>query len=117
MYSDTLDDILKLIPVRRNYLKHVIDEWFEETYLDRINKDMGQNDITVDLFDEVRNGPDVCVPPMTKPDDVTLKQMIDYLHTRTLFSMNELKQKSPEWIENLYLQKLRENEENRLRRQ
>ena len=117
MYSDTLDDILKLIPVRRNYLKHVIDEWFEETYLDRINKDMGQNDITVDLFDEVRNGPDVCVPPMTKPDDVTLKQMIDYLHTRTLFSMNELKQKSPAWIENLYLQKLRENEENRLRRQ
>jgi hypothetical protein len=117
MYKDTINDILKLIPIRRNYLKHVIDEWIEETYLDKISKEMGRNDITVSSFDELDGSPDPCVPPPTKPEGISDEEMIDFIIKNTLYSRKDIEKnesKEPGWIEDMYLKKLRDIETNRL---
>ena len=118
IYSETINDILKHIPIRRNYLKHIIDEWFEETYLDMINKKMGRNDITIDTIDELPNRPDVCAPPQTKPDEITDEEMIKYIMKNTLYRREDIEKnesEEPGWIENLYLKKLRNEKHDELR--
>jgi hypothetical protein len=109
MYKDTIDNLLNHYPIRRNYLIHIIEEWFEETYLERIHKEMDRNDITLDSFDILSGGPDVCVPPQTKPDEITDEEMIKYIMKNTLFSKKDIvknESEEPGWIENLYLKKL-----------
>ena len=118
IYSETINDILKHIPIRRNYLKHIIDEWFEETYLDMIHKKMDRNDITIDTIDELPGRPDVCAPPQTKPDEITDEEMIDYIMKNTLFSRKDIEKnesEEPGWIEMLYLKKLRNEKHDELR--
>jgi len=114
--KDIVNELASDIPVRRAYIKYIIEEWFDDTYLGEIQGKMKRTDVQIDHFNEYPEKADVCVPPITKPEDVTLKQMIDYLHLNTMFGMNQLLQKSPEWIEKAYLDKLRSNEIDRLRR-
>jgi len=118
IYSETINDILKYIPIRRNYLKHIFDEWFEETYLDMIHEKMGRNDITIDTIDELSGGPDVCVPPQTKPDEITDEEMIEYIMKNTLYRRKDIEKnesEEPGWIEDLYLKKLRNEKHDELR--
>ena len=114
--EEVLNELVSDIPVRRGYLRYVIEEWFDDTFLEDIQNAMKRTDISIDEFEEYPDKAQICVPPITKDENVTLKQMIDYIHLNTLFSMNELKQQSPEWIEKTYLDKLRSDEKNRVRR-
>ena len=79
---------------------------------------MGRNDISVDEL-SLSDSTDVCVPPVTKPDDVTTDEMIDYIMKNTLFSKKDLlkyEDEEPGYIEDIYLIKLRNAEAERLRR-
>lgn len=116
--SDFVGGILSTFPVRRNYLYYLIEEWFEDTFLSKISNMMGRNDISVNEL-SLSDRTDVCVPPMTKPDDVTQDEMIDYIMKKTLFKRKDLlkyEDDEPGYIEDLYLKKLRNDEEERLRR-
>jgi hypothetical protein len=60
---------------------------------------------------------DICVPPMTKPEDIKTQEMMDYIKANTLFSyidMENYEEEEPGWIEKTYLQKLRQKEYERL---
>lgn len=117
IYKETIDGLLRFIPVRKNYLLYAIENWFEETYLLEIEKKMGRNDLEIDEIFESGNDMGVCVPPMTKPEDVTMEDMIDYIKNNTLYRHNEIERREkeePGWIEKTYLQKLRRNEIDRL---
>ena len=79
---------------------------------------MGRNDISVDEL-SLSDRTDVCVPPMTKPDDVTQDEMIDFILKKTLFRIDDLlryEKEEPGYIEDLYLKKLRNVEQERLGR-
>ena len=115
--KDIINELASDIPVRRAYLKYIIEEWFDDTYLGEIQSKMKRTDVQIDHLSEYPERPDVCVPPVTKPEGVTLRQMIGYLHLNTMFGMELLLQKSPEWIEKAYLDKLRSKEIDQLRRQ
>ena len=96
---------------------YAIENWFEETYLLEIEKKMGRNDLEIDEIFESGNDMGVCVPPMTKPEDVTMEDMIDYIKKSTLFSYKDIEEhekEAPGWIEKTYLQKLRQSEIDRL---
>ena len=113
--KDIVNELSSVIPVRRNYLRYVIEEWFEDTYLSEVQNKMKRTDISVDEFSEYPDKAQICVPPMTKPDDVSLGDMIDFVKANTLYSRSELEKKSPEEIEKLYLDKLRSKEMSRVR--
>ena len=114
--SNFVDGILGVFPIRRNYLYYLIEEWFEDNFLNKISNMMGRNDISVNelsFSDRVYT----CVPPMTKPDDVTQDEMIDFILKKTLFRIDDLlryEKEEPGYIEDLYLKKLRNAEEERL---
>jgi len=113
--EDKFNDILDIVPIRATYLSHLILQWFEDTKLSDAKNMIGRDDIDVDKLDVLHDTADVCAPPPTKPDNVTKDEMIDYIIVNTLFKKEELKKKSDEWIEKMYLGKLRNQKEKELR--
>jgi len=106
------------IPVRLSYLKYIFEEWFDDTYLGEIQKFMGRNDIYISEFDISSVDAQICVPPVTKPEDVTEEDMIELILKTTLFKRDQLlkyENEEPGFIEKTYLEKLRSEEMNRVR--
>jgi hypothetical protein len=119
IYPVMIDELITDIPIRKNYLLYLIEEWFEDTKLDDIQKDFNRNDLSLDyvsVFESRKRG-DICVPPISKPEDITMQEMMDYIRKTTLFSyedMEEYEEEEPGWIENMYLGKLNAKERERL---
>jgi len=119
IYPVMIDELITDIPVRKNYLLYLIEEWFEDTKLDDIQKDFNRNDLSLDyvtVFEYKKRG-DICVPPISKPEDITMQEMMDYIKKTTLFSyedMEENEEEEPGWIEDMYLGKLNAKERERL---
>jgi hypothetical protein len=117
--KEIVNELASDIPVRRTYLRYVIEEWFDDTYLGEIQSKMKRTDIYINDFDEFPDTVDKCVPPMTKPEDITTQEMMDYIKANTLFSYRDMEvheEEEPGWIEKTYLQKLRSAEYDRLNR-
>jgi DNA-binding ferritin-like protein (Dps family) len=118
IYPGMISDILGDIPIRKNYLNYLIEEWFEDTYLDKIQGMLGRNDLSLDSVDQYsQTQGDVCVPPISKPEDVTMQDMMDYIKKRTLFTydnMEKYENNEAGWTEKLYLKLLRNDEQRRL---
>jgi hypothetical protein len=115
--KDIINDLSQDIPVRRNYLRYLIEEWFEDNLLSVIQQKMERNDIYITEFTEHPDKSRVCVPPVTKPEDVSMDDMIEYVLASTLFSRKDLlkyEEEEPGFIEKTYLDKLREHEYGRL---
>ena len=119
IYPIMIDELTTDVPIRKNYLMYLIEEWFEDTKLDEIQQDFNRNDLSLDyvtVFSSRRNG-EICVPPPTKPEDVTMQDMMDYIKKNTLFSykdMEEHEEDEPGWIEDTYLGKLHSKEQERV---
>jgi hypothetical protein len=116
--KDLVDTLSSLFPVRKNYLRYLIEEWFEDTLLQDVQNKMGRNDVTVDELAEYPDKAQVCVPPVVKREDVTEAEMIDRILKSTLFRMEDIlryEEEEPGWIEQTYLEKLRGDEMRRLR--
>jgi hypothetical protein len=116
--EDIINDLQTDIPVRRNYLKYVIEEWFEDTLLEKIQSELGRNDISINSFSEHPEKAQVCVPPVSKPEGVTDDEMIDFIVKNTLWKANDLIKKekeTPGYIDKLYVDKLRDLEMDRVR--
>ena len=116
--KDIMNNLQTDIPVRRNYLKYVVEEWFEDTLLEKIQSGLGRNDISINSFSEHPEKSQVCVPPVSKPEEVTDDEMIDFIVKNTLFKRDELEKRivdEREWLEKLYTDKLRGAEIDRVR--
>jgi hypothetical protein len=116
--KNILNDLASDIPVKVSYLKYVIEEWFDDTYLGEIQKKMGRNDIYISEFNIDNRDAQTCVPPVTKPEGVTEEEMIEHILKTTLFKMKDIlknEEENPGWIEKTYLEKLRGADRERLR--
>jgi hypothetical protein len=116
--KDIVNDLQTDIPVRRNYLRYVIEEWFEDTMIEKIQSELGRNDISINSFSEHPEKTLVCVPPVSKPEGVTDDEMIDFIVKNTLWKANDLIKKekeTPGYIDKLYVDKLRNLEMDRVR--
>ena len=112
IYPVMINELLTDIPIRKNYLLYLIEEWFEDTKLNEIQQGFNRNDFSLDkvtVFESKKRG-DICVPPVSKPEGVTMQEMMDLIKKTTLYSykqMEEKEEEEPGWIEELYLAKLR----------
>jgi len=116
--KDVMDNLQTDIPVRRNYLRYVIEEWFEDTTIEKIQSELGRNDISINSFSEHPEKSQVCVPPVSKPEGVTDDEMIDLIVKNTLWKASDLIKKekeTPGYIDKLYVDKLRDLEMGRVR--
>jgi hypothetical protein len=121
IYPNMVDMIKKVLPVRENYLMYIIEEWFEDTYIDKVQQMLNRNDLSLDYVTKSSNKKgNLCVPPMTKPEDIETQEMMDYIKANTLFSYRDMEQheeEEPGWIEKLYLEKLRSRERDRINKE
>ena len=119
IYPIMVNELVTDIPIRKNYLLYLIEEWFEDTKLDKIQQDFNRNDLSLDyvsVFESRKRG-DICVPPISKPEDITMQEMMDYIKKNTLFSyedMEENEEEEPGWIEKTYLELLNRREHERI---
>lgn len=119
IYPIMMNELLTDIPIRKNYLLYLIEEWFEDTKLNEIQQEFNRNDLSLDsvtVFESRKKG-ELCVPPVTKPEDVTMQEMMDYIKKTTLYSYKDIEkneEEEPGWVEELYLAKLRGKEQERL---
>lgn len=119
IYPVMIDELITDIPIRKNYLLYLIEEWFEDIKLNEIQHGFDRNDLSLDnvsVFGSRKKG-DICVPPIQKPEDITMQEMMDYIKKNTLFSyedMEENEEEEPGWIEDMYLGKLNAKERERL---
>jgi hypothetical protein len=115
--EDFVGGLLGAFPVRRNYLYYIIEEWFEDTFLSKISDMIGRNDISVEEL-SFNDRSYTCVPPINEvPEGVTQDEMIKVIMNNTLWRKKDLlalEEREPGSIEFMYLQKLRNNELNRL---
>jgi len=115
--TDFVDGILGIFPIRKNYLNYIIEEWFEDTFLSKISNMIGRNDISVEEL-SFSDRAYACVPPIKEvPEGVTQDEMIKVIMNNTLWRKKDLlalEEREPGSIEFMYLQKLRNNEINRL---
>jgi hypothetical protein len=115
--EDFVGGLLGAFPVRRNYLYYIIEEWFEDTFLSKISNMMGRNDISVEEL-SFNDRSYTCVPPIKEvPEGVTQDEMIKVIMNNTLWRKKDLlalEEREPGSIEWMYLNKLRNNEVNRL---
>ena len=115
--KDVINDLSQDIPVRRNYLRYLIEEWFEDNLLSVVQQKMERNDIYVTEFTEHPDKSRVCVPPVKKPEDITDQEMMNYIKANTLFSYKDMEKyeaEEPGWVEKTYLEKLHQKEYERL---
>jgi hypothetical protein len=118
--KNVFDDLTTDLPMRVSYLKYLFEEWFDDTYLGEIQKKMGRNDIYIDEFDVYNSDGDICFPPITKPDDVTEEEMIEYILKAGRYKMKDIlwwEERLPGWIEQTYLEQLNGAEYRRLKGQ
>jgi len=119
IYPIMVNELVTDIPIRKNYLLYLIEEWFEDTKLDEIQQGFNRNDLSLDyvsVFESRKRG-DICVPPVQKPEGITMQEMMDYIRKTTLFSykdMEEYEEDAPGWIEKTYLGKLQGKEKERI---
>ena len=119
IYPVMINELLTDIPIRKNYLLYLIEEWFEDTKLNEIQQGFNRSDMSLDYVyvSETKKKGELCVPPVTKPEDVTMQEMMDYIKKTTLYSYKDMEKKEeeqPGWTEELYLAKLRGKERERL---
>ena len=119
IYPIMVNELVTDIPIRKNYLLYLIEEWFEDTKLDEIQQEFNRNDLSLDYVSVFgsRNKGEICVPPIQKPEGITMQEMMDYIKKNTLFSykdMEEHEEEEPGWIEKTYLGKLHGKEKERL---
>jgi hypothetical protein len=108
-------ETLNILSLRGTYLTHLMLQWFEDTQLDEVNKIVGRDDIDVDEISVDQEMNSVCVPPPTKPEGITKDEMIDFIIPNTLFKKDALQKEPDEWIERMYLMKLRGQQANELK--
>jgi hypothetical protein len=114
--KEYINDFIKHVPVRRNYLKYLIEEWFDDNLFPIIHQKMDRNDIYITEFEEVDG--DVCVPPIEKSEDISMDEMVDYVVYNTLWRKIDLLKKEeeePGYVEKLYLDRRRSEEMDKLR--
>jgi hypothetical protein len=119
IYPIMVNELVTDIPIRKNYLLYLIEEWFEDTKLDEIQQEFNRNDLSLDYVSVFgsRNKGEICVPPIQKPEGITMQEMMDYIKKNTLFSykdMEEHEEDEPGWIEKTYLGKLQGKEKERV---
>ena len=119
IYPVMVDELLTDIPIRKNYMMYLIEEWFEDTKLDEIQREFNRNDLSLDyvFVSESKKKGELCVPPISKPENISMKEMQDLIKKNTLYSYKDMEKKEdeePGWIEELYLGILHGQEKRRV---
>jgi hypothetical protein len=87
-----VESLSNLLSIRRSYVVHVIEEWYDDTMVPKFEKITGESGLSIDDIDVWDKESD-CRPEPVKPEGITDEEMIDYISNNTLYTKDEVIQK------------------------
>lgn len=84
-----VESLSNLLSIRRSYVIHVIEEWYDDTMVQKFEEIMGVSGLSIDEVDVWDKEHD-CLPEPVKPEGITDEEMIDYIVKHTLYTKDEV---------------------------
>jgi len=84
-----VESLSNLLSIRRSYLIHVIEEWYDDTMVPKFEEIIGESGLSidgVDVWDKEHN----CMPEPVKPEGITDEEMIDFIYNNTAYRKEEI---------------------------
>jgi hypothetical protein len=84
-----VESLSNLLSIRRSYLIHVIEEWYDDTMVPKFEEIIGESGLSIDGVDVWDKEHD-CIPEPVKPEGITDEEMIDFIYKNTAYRKEEI---------------------------
>lgn len=84
-----VESLSNLLSIRRSYVVHVIEEWYDDTMVPKFEEISGQSGLSisdVDVWDKEHP----CRAEPVKPEGITDEEMIDFIYNNTAYGREEI---------------------------
>jgi hypothetical protein len=84
-----VESLSNLLSIRRSYVIHVIEEWYDDTMVPKFEEISGQSGLSisdVDIWDKEHP----CRQEPVKPEGITDEEMIDFMYKNTAYTKEEI---------------------------
>jgi len=88
-----VESLSNLLSIRRSYVVHVIEEWYDDTMVPIFEEITGESGLSIDDIDVWGDKEHACIAEPVKPEGITDEEMIDYITDNTLYTKNEVIEK------------------------
>jgi hypothetical protein len=78
-----------LLSIRRTYVIHVIEEWYDDTMVPKFEEITGQSGLSIDGVD-VWDKEHPCRTEPVKPEGITDEEMIDFIYNNTAYTREQI---------------------------
>lgn len=87
--KNIVNAIQSIFSVKKSFVMHVIEEWYEETMVPKFESIVGETGLYIDDIDTSERDYN-CLPEPTKPEGITDEQMIDFIYNNTAYGKSEI---------------------------
>ena len=84
-----VEKLSNLLSIRRSYLTHVIEEWYDSTMVPKFEEIIGESGLSIEGVD-VWDKDHECMPEPVKPEGITDEEMIDFIYNNTAYRREEI---------------------------
>jgi hypothetical protein len=104
--KNLVNTISELLSIRKQYVLHVIIEWYDETMVPKFEQIVGESGLSIEEISAFDRDPE-CIPEPKKPEGITDEEMIEFIVRNTLYKEEDVIEKiesGEESLEDLFLQ-------------
>ena len=84
-----IESLSNLLSIRRSYVIHVIEEWYDNTMVPKFEEIVGESGLSINDVD-VLDKEHPCRQEPVKPEGITDEEMIDYIVNNTLYYKDDV---------------------------
>lgn len=84
-----VESLSNLLSIRRSYLTHVIEEWYDTTMVPKFEEIVGESGLSIDGVD-VWEKDHECMTDSVKPEGITDEEMINFIDKNTAYTRKEI---------------------------
>jgi hypothetical protein len=84
-----VEKLSNLLSIRRSYLTHVIEEWYDSTMVPKFEEIVGESGLSIEGVD-VWDKDHECMTEPVKPEGITDEEMIDFIYDNTAYRREEI---------------------------
>ena len=84
-----VESLFNLLSIRRSYVLHVIEEWYEDIMIPKFEQITGETGLYIDDIDTSDRDHE-CIPEPVKPEGITDEEMIDFIYNNTAYRKEEV---------------------------
>jgi len=87
--KNLVETIQSLFTVKKSFVLHVIEEWYEDTMVPKFEEIVGETGLYITTIDSSDRDHE-CIPEPVKPEGITDEEMIDFIDKNTAYTKQEI---------------------------